>query len=182
MPGDIENGKLLDLVQIYQASLAPESHAFEPLLNFFRHLILASEQATKTIFQAGIMELLLHIHHYSFLDPFATTGTLMFNKSSTLRASCDSLLETCSKNKKRSKYLANDRLYVLWSPQLKSPLSPYIPNRSARRAEIWRSMEPESITLRIRSISNMMLLEEYRGLLEQDWLDDIASDILEFSK
>lgn len=160
---NIKEGELSSSAWAYQTPIVVrEGRILEPFLFFLHSLVLANKRAIRIIFEAGVMELLFHIDALGF----APMG-------SALRIVCDSLLDTCLETKEGWNSFIKDRLHVLWPLQMSFQ---DISDRQARRAEIWRSIKPEVVHMRMVSISRMMV----QGQLKQNSLDDIAADILEF--
>lgn len=160
---NIEEGELSSSARAYQTPVVVhEARILKSLVFFLHSLVLANERAIQIIFEAGVMELLF----YTDALGFAPMG-------SALRIACDSLLDTCLETKEGRNFFIKDRLHVLWPLQMGSL---YISDRLAQRAEIWRSMKPEVVHIRMASISSMLV----QGQLRQNSLDDIAADILEF--
>ncbi|KAF9458476.1 hypothetical protein BDZ94DRAFT_1239966 [Collybia nuda] len=170
------------LVKAYQSSLVSDcKHGLQPFVSFLYRLIIARDYVATVFFEAGIVKFLVHAYISDFSDPLAP-GEQVLDTRLEFRTACNSLLDAFLKTRKGPTLFAKDPFHVLWPMQPGPLLYRKIPVRSAQRAELWRSLEAGIIDSRVRSISDVMLSENYRGILDQDSLDDISSDILEFSR
>lgn len=167
-------------MQTYQSSLgADENHSLESIVIFLHRLAQVSNKACEGILGNDTLEFFVHLYIANFFDPLAIETS---HGRSALRAACDSLLHTCSGTQTGLEILSQHQIYMLWPTILpKLPSSSLPADRHIQRANIWRTMEPKLILLRMESIFRMMVMENREGMLGQDSLENVAADILEFS-
>lgn len=169
-------------IQRYYQSFvgSDEDHSLEPIIIFIRHLAQANTQAWEAILGGGTLEFFLHLYITNFVDPLAID---IFHGRSALRAACDTLLDSFSSIQTGFEIISKHQIYILWPTPLPLllPVDPPV-DRLVQRPDFWREMEPAFVILRMESIYNMMVMEDRHDLLGQDSLENIAADLLEFSR
>jgi hypothetical protein len=167
-------------VHEYVNSLAKwESHSLEPFIIFLCQLADKGDLVCKAILGGGVMDYLLHLYALNFSDPLAEKDHGVFYRTSTLYAACNSLILALSGARRGLDLICGHPFHVLWSTRPELPFTSLVQNRAAQRVEVWRSLGSELILRRIYSIFEMM--PNWRRPYEQEFLIDIAGDLLEFS-
>lgn len=164
-------------MQIHQSSFDSErSYSLESIITFFHELAQASISCSQAILEGGGLDFLLHLYLADFSNPLADD---MFHGRLTLRAACDSLLYTLSNTEQGSKLISKHQLRVLWptTPSLRFTMANTISGRPVERAEIWGSIRPTFILLRLNVLLEIIRMETLRSL---NPLNDIIHDILAF--
>jgi hypothetical protein len=171
---------------MYQSSLSlSESHSLGPLVLFFCQLAKASHQISDIILDGGVMDFLLHVYISNFLDPLATVEPVDWCENPTIQGLCDSLLITCSKTDMGRNIRSGPFNSLWWMEKLDLPRME-LQSRLAERAEMWKSIKPESISWRIQLIFNMdpaiwrMPVDEQGPLTARISRILLVTDLMEF--
>lgn len=168
----------LGSMQIYQSSFDLErSHFLESVITFFHKLAQASILCSQAILEGGGLDFLLHLYLANFSNPLAGAEAQMFDRCLQLRVACDSLLYTLSNTEQGSKLISEHQLRVLWPTTPSLQFTNTISGRPVERTEIWGSIQPIFIILRLNVLLEIIRAETVYSL---NPLGDIVHDILVF--
>ncbi|KAK7442744.1 hypothetical protein VKT23_015991 [Stygiomarasmius scandens] len=170
-----------------------KEHSFVPFIYFLRNLVSTTSSSfslSSVVFEAGLLDLLLHLYATGFRDHLAPSSEhTEYHRKSALSIACNSLLVAACKNDHEGTMTAHIQrhpIYALWPMHPALPLFSYDihdnsinAERMLRRREAWRGIEKRWVCWRISSIHDMMA--DFSRHFEEHFLRDVFVDLVQFA-
>ncbi|KAK7442757.1 hypothetical protein VKT23_016004 [Stygiomarasmius scandens] len=192
------SGPIDPIIQAYKLGLsasitADKDHSFIPFINFLRSLVSVTPSPfspSSIVFEAGLLDFLLHLYATGFRDPLAPIADGMdYHHKPALSIACNSLLIAIYQNDHRGAMAGHVQIHPIHALWPRHPaLPPFFHDcrgknletqRMLLRRESWRRVEKRWVCWRISSIHDAMA--DFLRRFEDGILRDEFMDLVQFA-
>ncbi|KAG6911427.1 hypothetical protein DXG01_016524 [Tephrocybe rancida] len=168
-------------IKAYKGGLSAwESHSLVPMVDFLGLWMQSSPYDSSILFQAGILDLFLHMYVTNFRDPLADTERGAIHRTSTLSSACNFLLTALCGTKTGIASVSVHVLRALWPTRPELPFTvPLGIERVQQRIDAWTTASRAVILWRLHATFDMML--DFTRTIDDSVMHDVCADLLELA-
>ncbi|KAG6911430.1 hypothetical protein DXG01_016527 [Tephrocybe rancida] len=168
-------------IKAYKGGLSAwESHSLAPIVDFLGQWVQSSSYDSSILFQAGILDLFLHMYVTNFRDPLADTEHGAIHRTSTLSSACNFLLTGLCGTKTGIASVSGHVLRALWPTRPEHPFTvPLGIERVQQRIDAWTTASRPVILWWLHATFDMML--DFTRIIDDSVMHDVCPDLLELA-